>query len=63
MNAVIVFSQIPQIGNLVMEMNTDACMGTSTEVNYLEHVQAVVTFNSTRRGDTTLYLISPSGTQ
>uniref|UniRef100_A0A0N5AHZ4 Neuroendocrine convertase 2 n=1 Tax=Syphacia muris TaxID=451379 RepID=A0A0N5AHZ4_9BILA len=55
--------KIPETGNLIMEMNTDACAGTSTEVNYLEHVQAVVTFNSTRRGDTTLYLVSPSGTQ
>lgn len=54
---------IPSAGNLVLELNTDACMGTRTEVNYLEHVQAVVTLNSSRRGDTTLYLISPSGTQ
>lgn len=46
-----------------MELNTDACLGTNTEVNYLEHVQAVITLNSTRRGDTTLYLVSPSGTR
>lgn len=57
------FSKIPSTGNLILELNTDACMGTTTEVNYLEHVQAVVTLNSTRRGDTTLYLVSPSGTQ
>ncbi|VDK62509.1 unnamed protein product [Onchocerca ochengi] len=55
--------EIPSKGNLVLEMITDACMGTPTEVNYLEHVQAVVTLNSSRRGDTTLYLVSPSGTQ
>ncbi|VDN08394.1 unnamed protein product [Thelazia callipaeda] len=55
--------EIPSIGNLVLELDTDACMGSRTEVNYLEHVQAVVTLNSTRRGDTTLYLISPSGTE
>jgi proprotein convertase subtilisin/kexin type 2 len=55
--------QIPEDGNLVLELNTDACIGTNTEVNYLEHVQAVVTFNSTRRGDTTLYLVSPMGTR
>ncbi|KAI6217858.1 Peptidase S8 S53 and Proprotein convertase domain containing protein [Aphelenchoides fujianensis] len=29
----------------------------------VEHGRAVVTLNSTRRGDTTLYLISPSGTR
>lgn len=56
-------SEIPSSGNLVLELDTDACTGEATEVNYLEHVQAVVTFNSTRRGDTTLYLVSPSGTQ
>lgn len=55
--------QIPESGNLILELNTDACYGTNTEVNYLEHVQAVVSLNSTRRGDTTLYLVSPSGTR
>jgi proprotein convertase subtilisin/kexin type 2 len=44
-------------------MTTDACMGTPTEVNYLEHVQAIVSFNSSRRGDTTMYLVSPAGTR
>ncbi|CAG9532964.1 unnamed protein product [Cercopithifilaria johnstoni] len=55
--------EIPSTGNLILELNTDACMGTPTEVNYLEHVQAVVTLNSSRRGDTILYLVSPSGTE
>jgi len=54
---------IPNHGNLIMEINTDACAGSDTEINYLEHVQAVITLNSTRRGDVTLYLISPIGTQ
>lgn len=57
------FSEIPADGNLILELNTDACIGTATEINYLEHVQAVVTLNSTRRGDTTLYLVSPVGTR
>lgn len=55
--------EIPADGNLILELNTDGCAGMPTEVNYLEHVQAVISLNSTRRGDTTLYLISPSGTQ
>uniref|UniRef100_A0A915BT12 Neuroendocrine convertase 2 n=1 Tax=Parascaris univalens TaxID=6257 RepID=A0A915BT12_PARUN len=55
--------EIPPTGNLVLELNTDACSGTNTEVNYLEHVQAVVSLNSSRRGDTTLYLVSPAGTR
>jgi proprotein convertase subtilisin/kexin type 2 len=54
--------EIPADGNLMLELNTDGCVGTATEINYLEHVQAVVTLNSIRRGDTTLYLISPNGT-
>lgn len=57
------FSEIPADGNLILELNTDACIGTPTEINYLEHVQAVVTLNSTRRGDTTMYLVSPVGTR
>ncbi|PIO73515.1 convertase P-domain protein [Teladorsagia circumcincta] len=55
--------EIPEDGNLILELDTDACLGTATEVRYLEHVQAVVSFNSTRRGDTTLYLVSPMGTR
>jgi proprotein convertase subtilisin/kexin type 2 len=54
--------EIPSHGNLILDLETEACVGTPTEINYLEHVQAVITLNSTRRGDTTLYLISPAGT-
>uniref|UniRef100_A0A7E4VXU8 Neuroendocrine convertase 2 n=1 Tax=Panagrellus redivivus TaxID=6233 RepID=A0A7E4VXU8_PANRE len=55
--------EIPASGNLILELETNACIGSATEINYLEHVQAVVTLNSTRRGDTTMYLISPMGTR
>ncbi|KAI1711041.1 subtilase family domain-containing protein [Ditylenchus destructor] len=54
--------EIPSHGNLILDLETDGCIGTPTEINYLEHVQAVVTLNSSRRGDTTLYLVSPAGT-
>uniref|UniRef100_A0A0N4ZS55 Neuroendocrine convertase 2 n=1 Tax=Parastrongyloides trichosuri TaxID=131310 RepID=A0A0N4ZS55_PARTI len=54
---------IPSTGNLVLEINTEACRGTNTEINYLEHVQAIISLNSTRRGDITMYLVSPSGTR
>lgn len=30
---------IPSEGNLIVELDTDACAGMATEVNYLEHVQ------------------------
>uniref|UniRef100_A0A1B0DR75 Neuroendocrine convertase 2 n=1 Tax=Phlebotomus papatasi TaxID=29031 RepID=A0A1B0DR75_PHLPP len=36
-------------GSLYLKINTNACAGSDTEVNYLEHVQAVITANSTRR--------------
>lgn len=49
--------------SLTLKITTNACKGTETEVNYLEHVQAVVTVNSTRRGDIEMFLTSPMGTK
>lgn len=46
-----------------MKINTNACNGTDTEVNYLEHVQAVITANASRRGDLEIFLNSPMGTR
>uniref|UniRef100_A0A915D2X5 Neuroendocrine convertase 2 n=1 Tax=Ditylenchus dipsaci TaxID=166011 RepID=A0A915D2X5_9BILA len=54
--------EIPSHGNLILDLETQGCAGSPTEINYLEHVQAVITLNSSRRGDTTMYLVSPSGT-
>ncbi|RWS26566.1 proprotein convertase type 2 precursor-like protein [Leptotrombidium deliense] len=56
-------SKIPANESLFLKLDTKACANTETEVNYVEHVQAVITLNSTRRGDVTLYLISPMGTR
>ncbi|XP_050438034.1 neuroendocrine convertase 2 [Adelges cooleyi] len=50
-------------GSLTLTLNTDACRGTDTHVKYLEHVQAVITLNATRRGDVELFLTSPMGTK
>ncbi|KAF7487868.1 Neuroendocrine convertase 2 [Sarcoptes scabiei] len=55
--------KIPNNKSLILKIKTDACTGTETEVNYIEHVQAVITLNSTRRGDVVLYLISSMGTK
>lgn len=57
------FREIPSNKSLFLTMETTACAGTDTEVNYLEHVQAVITLNSTRRGDVELFLRSPMGTR
>ncbi|XP_037072628.1 neuroendocrine convertase 2-like [Pollicipes pollicipes] len=56
-------SPIPQNGTLRWNITTTGCAGSDTEVNYLEHVQAVITINSTRRGDVELFLTSPMGTR
>ncbi|XP_044729582.1 neuroendocrine convertase 2 [Chrysoperla carnea] len=49
--------------SVLLQIRTDACQGQDTEINYLEHVQAVITVNSTRRGDLELFLTSPMGTR
>jgi proprotein convertase subtilisin/kexin type 2 len=54
---------IPEGKSLFLTIETTSCAGTDTEVNYLEHVQAVITLNSTRRGDVELFLRSPMGTR
>lgn len=46
-----------------MKIETNACLGLNTEVRYLEHVQAVITLNASRRGDLELFLTSPMGTR
>lgn len=56
-------SKIPAAGSLFLKIDTKACHGSDTEVNYLEHVQAVITANSTRRGDLEMFLTSPMGTR
>jgi proprotein convertase subtilisin/kexin type 2 len=56
-------SRIPMDKSLFLTIDTKACAGLETEVNYLEHVQAVVTLNSTRRGAVQLFLRSPMGTR
>lgn len=48
---------------VTLKLTTNACKGRDTEVNYLEHVQAVITVNSTRRGDLEMFLTSPMGTK
>jgi proprotein convertase subtilisin/kexin type 2 len=56
-------ARIPMDKSLFLTIDTDACAGKETEVNYLEHVQAVVTVNATRRGAVQLFLRSPMGTR
>ncbi|KAL1512584.1 hypothetical protein ABEB36_002153 [Hypothenemus hampei] len=55
--------RLPSEGSLFLTINTTACKGESSEVRYLEHVQAVITLNASRRGDVELFLTSPMGTR
>ncbi|KAM7385503.1 hypothetical protein PAMP_001585 [Pampus punctatissimus] len=53
-----------QSGNkLVLAITTEACQGKDNFVRYLEHVQAVVTVNASRRGDLNINMTSPMGTK
>ncbi len=56
-------SEIPSNSSLFLEIESPACQGTDTAVNYLEHVQAVLTINATRRGAIQMFLTSPMGTR
>jgi len=54
---------IPRDKSLFLTLETDGCAGSETEVNYLEHVQALITLNTTRRGDVEVFMRSPMGTR
>ncbi|XP_061087268.1 neuroendocrine convertase 2 [Conger conger] len=55
--------KISSDGQLVLSISTDACQGKDNFVRYLEHVQAVVTVNASRRGDLNINMTSPAGTK
>ncbi|KAG8227605.1 hypothetical protein J437_LFUL016798, partial [Ladona fulva] len=55
--------EIPSNRPIELKVETRACEGTDTQIGYLEHVQAVITLNATRRGDVELFLTSPMGTR
>uniref|UniRef100_A0ACB8GE39 Neuroendocrine convertase 2 n=1 Tax=Sphaerodactylus townsendi TaxID=933632 RepID=A0ACB8GE39_9SAUR len=55
--------KVPSSGKLILTLTTDACEGKENFVRYLEHVQAVITVNSTRRGDLNINMTSPMGTK
>ncbi|XP_004686996.1 PREDICTED: neuroendocrine convertase 2 [Condylura cristata] len=55
--------KIPSTGKLVLTLTTDACEGQENFVRYLEHVQAVITVNASRRGDLNINMTSPMGTK
>ncbi|XP_064788549.1 neuroendocrine convertase 2 isoform X2 [Oncorhynchus masou masou] len=48
---------------LILAISTDSCQGKDNFVRYLEHVQAVITVNGSRRGDLNINMTSPMGTK
>lgn len=56
---------LPLTSNKSIEIffRTDGCKNTTNEVNYLEHVQVIVSVDYTLRGALDIYLISPTGTE
>ncbi|XP_071794025.1 neuroendocrine convertase 1-like [Asterias amurensis] len=49
--------------NLKLDIQTNACKGTSDEVKHLEHVVLYVTTEYSKRGALNIHLTSPSGTE
>lgn len=48
---------------MILTISADACEGRGNFVRYLEHVQAVITVNATRRGALNINMTSPMGTK
>lgn len=53
---------IPRGDRLVIELFSTGCKGSKNEINYLEHVQAVISVQSNTRGTLVVTLRSPMGT-
>ncbi|XP_069787895.1 neuroendocrine convertase 2 isoform X3 [Narcine bancroftii] len=55
--------EISSEDKLILTISADACEGRGNFVRYLEHVQAVITINATRRGALNINMTSPMGTK
>ncbi len=53
---------IPKGDRLVIELYSTGCKGAKNEINFLEHVQAVISVQSNTRGTITISIRSPMGT-
>ncbi|XP_075952570.1 proprotein convertase subtilisin/kexin type 4-like isoform X2 [Anarhichas minor] len=49
-------------GGVSVNIQSDACLGSTNEINTLEHVQVRVSINTVCRGDLSISLESPAGT-
>lgn len=59
----IYFSIITRGERLSIDIGTTSCKGTRNFVRYLEHTHIVISLAHSRRGDVSIYLVSPMGTR
>ncbi|XP_032878496.1 PC3-like endoprotease variant B [Amblyraja radiata] len=52
---------IPTNGSLTLSLRTNACLGTESSIDTLEHVQVTASMSSLCRGDLSISLTSPLG--
>ena len=50
-------------GRLELVIPSDGCRGTNNRISTLEHVQAIITLNTSNRGEVQIFLTSPSNTK
>ncbi|XP_032227541.1 proprotein convertase subtilisin/kexin type 6 isoform X2 [Nematostella vectensis] len=55
--------KIPDDGALTVRTEATGCTGTANEIRYLEHVECIISLDSVKRGDISIYLTSPRGTR
>ena len=46
---------------ITVDVNTSGCIGQDNEVNYLEHVQAFISVNASRRGKHFVFIFARPG--
>ena len=56
-------SEILPGGHVMLKVNTDACKGTASFVQRLEHVEVLLSLEHRRRGDLAVHVTSPAGTR
>ena len=50
-------------GSVELKITSDGCRGTHNRITTLEHVQAIITLNTSNRGEVQIFLTSPQNTR
>ena len=54
---------LPIASSVTSTLPSDGCVGASNEIQYLEHVQCIISLRHSPRGSLHMVLVSPSGTR